>query len=210
MTKRKLKKYVKPTILLVSICTITLSLLSLTNISEDVEEKNTHVINTIIEEETPVVNTEVENTNQIIRPYTTDKVSISKSFYEKDGTEEEQINSLIYYENTYLQNNGTVYASSEEFDVISVLNGSIIDIKQDELLNTIVYISHNNSLTTIYYGLKDVNWNVNDAINQGDIIGKSTNNVFCESPNSLLFEVNYNGQVLNPEKFYTMDLNELN
>ena len=139
-----------------------------------------------------------------------DKVKISKYFYSKDDTTEKQENSLIYYENTYLQNSGVVYSSEEEFDVVSVYDGTILDIKQDDILSTIVYVSHNSSLTTIYYGLKDVNVKVNDTITQGTVLGKSNTNKFSQSNNSMLFEVNFDGKVINPESFYQMDINELN
>ena len=175
---------------------------------ETIEGEDAYVINSIIDVVTPVVETPEET--KIIRPYTSDKVAVNKTFYTKDDTEEQQQNSLIYYENTYLQNSGEIYASDEEFDVVAVLDGTVVDVKQDELLNTIVYVSHNSNLTTIYYGLKDVNLKVNDIIKQKDVIGKSNQNKFCNKPFSMLFEVNYNGKVLDPENFYTMDFKELN
>ena len=211
MTKRKLKGYVKPAIFFVCMSVIFVTLMVMTKnmkpATTEIEE-DSYVINSIIDVVTPVVETTEET--KIMRPYTSDKVSIDKTFYTKDDTEEQQQNSLIYYENTYLQNSGEIYASEEEFDVVSVLDGTVVDVKQDELLNTIVYVSHNSNLTTIYYGLKDVNLKVNDTIKQNDIIGKSNANKFCTKPFSMLFEVNYNGNVINPENFYTMDLKELN
>ena len=211
MTKRKLKGYVKPTLFIMSMSVIFLSLLLITKNMKSKENppaEDSYVINSIIDVVTPVVSTPEEK--KIIKPYTSDKVFVDRSFYEKDGTEEQQQNSLIYYENTYLQNSGIVYTSEEEFDVVSVLDGTIIDVKQDELLNTIVYVSHNSNLTTIYYGLKDVKVKPNDAIAQNDCLGKSTTNKFSAKNNAILFEVNYKGQVLNPENFYSMDVKELN
>lgn len=211
MTKRKLKYYVKPTIAIICILTIMCSSLIITKNLEKTNEveDNSYVVNSIVENVTPVIGTP-EETKTISRPYTNETVKLSKSFYEKDGAEEEQRNSLIYYENTYLPNSGAVYVSDNEFDVVSVLDGTVLDVKQDEILNTVVYVSHNSNLTTIYYGLKDVKVKVNDTISQNDCLGKSNTNKFATEPNSMLFEVNYNGQVLNPEKFYTMNLNELN
>jgi len=211
MTKRKLKGYVKPTIFFVGMSILFLSLMLMTKNmkpKETIEGEDAYVINSIIDVVTPVVETPEET--KIIRPYTSDKVAVNKTFYTKDDTEEQQQNSLIYYENTYLQNSGEIYASDEEFDVVAVLDGTVVDVKQDELLNTIVYVSHNSNLTTIYYGLKDVNLKVNDTIKQKDVIGKSNQNKFCNKPFSMLFEVNYNGKVLDPENFYTMDFKELN
>lgn len=208
MTKRKLRGYVKPTIFMISISVIAISLMI---ISKDLKTSNgidqTYVMNALIDTITPVVN--VDSTTAI-KPYTSDKVSVSKGFYEKDASEEEQQNALIYYEDTYLQNSGIIYSSSEEFDVVTVLDGTVIDVKEDDLLNTVVYVSHENNLTTIYYGLKDVTVKVNDQIYQSQVIGKSNNNKFCTEKNSILFEVNNNGVVINPENFYTMNINELN
>lgn len=211
MTKRKLKCYVKPTIFFVCLSVIFVTLMVMTKNLKPAEEpieEDSYVINSIIDVVTPVVETTEEV--KITKPYTSDKVSVDKTFYTKDDNEEEQQKSLIYYENTYLQNSGEIYASDEEFDVVAVLDGTVVDVKQDDLLNTIVYVSHNSNLTTIYYGLKDVNLKVNDTIKQNDSIGKSNENKFCTKPFSMLFEVNYNGKVINPENFYAMDLKELN
>ena len=211
MTKRKLRGYVKHSLFVICVTAILVSTLIITkNLKPTNEvEEDGYVVNPIIENVTPVVSAEPEE-KKIAKPYNSESVKISKNYYDKDASSEEQQNALIYYENTYLPNSGVVYGSSEEFDCVSVLDGTVIDIKQDEILNTVVYVSHNNNLTTIYYGLKDVSLKVNDIINQGDVIGKSTSNKFSTEPNSILFEVNYNGGVLNPEKFYTMNLNELN
>lgn len=209
MTKRKLKGSVKRALCVTCISVIFISLFFVTkNLKPSNEDNEEYVMDSLLEPITPVTN--ITETPKITRPYTSDKVRISNYFYDKDATNEEQEKSLIYYENTYLQNSGVVYSSEEEFDVVAVYDGTIIDIKQDDILNNIVYVSHNSSLTTIYYGLKDVNVKVNDTITQNTILGKSDQNKFCSDANSMLFEVNYDGKVLNPESFYVMDINELN
>lgn len=213
MTKRKLKRVVKPTIALVCLLTIFISSFIITkNLKPTNEvEENDYVVSPIIDNVTPVVSTEDETKPiKINRPYTNESVKLYTSFYDKDSTEEEQQKSLIYYENTYLPNSGVVYSHNEEFDVTAVLEGTVIDIKQDDILGSIVYVSHTNNLTTIYYGLKDVKVKTNDILKQNDVIGKSDSNKFCKEPFSILFEVNHNGVALNPEKFYEMNLNELN
>ncbi len=208
MTNRKLKGYVKPTIFMICLTVIIISLMVLANnnqVSNGYDQ--TFVMNALIDPVTPVVG---EPTTNVILPYKSDKVTINKAYYSKDDSEEDQQNALIYYENTYLPNSGIIYASAEEFDVNTVLDGTVIDIKEDELLNTVVYVSHSNNITTIYYGLKDVNVKVNDQVMQGDILGKSNTNKFCSENYSLLFEVNNNGEVIDPEEFYQMDLNKTN
>ncbi len=208
MTNRKLKKNVKSVIFMASISLIAILLMVITkDLKTSNDEEQTYVMNTVVDNITPVVST---NTDSIIKPFTNSNVSINKTYYDKDASQEEQEKSLIYYEDTYLKNSGIIYSSNEDFDVVSVLNGTVIDIKEDELLNTVVYVSHDNNITTIYYGLKDVNVKVNDQVTQNQIIGKSNMNKFCSEGYSLLFEVNNNGKVINPEQFYTMNLNELN
>ncbi len=209
MTKRKLKGNVKIVLYAASVTVIFVSLfLAVKNLQPSNESDETYVMDSILEPITPVTN--ITETPKLTRPYTSDKVRINNYFYEKDATTEEQEKSLIYYENTYLQNSGVVYSSDEEFDVVAVYDGTVIEVKQDDILNNIVYVSHNSSLTSIYYGLKDVQVKENDTITQNTVLGKSDKNKFCSEANSMLFEVNYDGTVLNPESFYTMDINELN
>ena len=209
MTKRKLKGNVKIVLYAASVTVIFVSLfLAVKNLQPSNESDETYVMDSILEPITPVTN--ITETPKLTRPYTSDKVRINNYFYEKDATTEEQEKSLIYYENTYLQNSGVVYSSDEEFDVVAVYDGTVIEVKQDDILNNIVYVSHNSSLTSIYYGLKDVQVKENDTITQNTVLGKSDKNKFCSEANSMLFEVNYDRTVLNPESFYTMDINELN
>ena len=66
-------------------------------------------------------------------------------------------------------------------------------------------------MTTTYESLNNVDVIVGQAVNQGDIIGKSGTNKVESSANSmLLFEVNYNGNNINPTNIYDKEINELN
>ena len=73
------------------------------------------------ENEIPVVSTPTT----IVRPYLDSSVSIGKGFYDYEGEETEQENSIIYYENTYMQNSGVDYVSKNVFDVITILDGTV-------------------------------------------------------------------------------------
>ena len=90
------------------------------------------------------------------KPYVSEKVNIKSGFYSKDYEDETQEKALIFYQNTYMPSSGTMYASSENFDVVAVYDGKIKSIKTDEILGNVVEISHSDNLTTIYYSLKDV------------------------------------------------------
>lgn len=154
----------------------------------------------------PVVNT----TTVIMRPYLDSSVSIGKTFYDYTGTSEEQENSIIFYEDTYMQNSGVDYVSANVFDVISVLNGTVISIEENDLLGTIVEVRHSNNLISVYQGLSDVLVEENMAVVQGQVIAKSgTSNINKELGNHLHFELYYNGKIVNPEEYYNRNVDEL-
>ena len=119
--------------------------------------------------------------------------------------------SLILYNNTYMPNTGILYKANESFDVIAVLDGTVIDITADEIMGNIVTVKHSNNLTTIYQSLNEVKVLVGDLLKQGDVIGNSgINKIDSTSENMLLFEVISNGEYIDPENFYQMNPNELN
>ncbi|MDE5539319.1 MAG: M23 family metallopeptidase [Bacilli bacterium] len=146
----------------------------------------------------------------ILRPYASDKVSVDKYFYDIKDDEEKQQNSLIYYENTYMKNTGVLYKAEEEFDVLAVLSGTVSKIKEDKTLGNVVEIEHNTNLRTIYYGVDNLDIKVGDVLTQGETIGTSGTSNISSSKHSLLFEVYYNGTLINPEEFYSMDAATLN
>ena len=176
MKKRKLKFFVMPAVYGILFATVMLSLLVLnkvntTKVSSN-DENYTYVNGSIITKTVPTIS---EKTNEVVieKPYTSDKVSIYKKFYEKEGTDQERENAILFYNNTYVQNTGLIYKGEEQFDVISVLNGTVVDVKDDETLGKVVEIKHDNNLITTYQGLSNVTVKKNQTVNQGDIIGKS-------------------------------------
>ena len=153
---------------------------------------------------------ESNNNQQILRPYTSDKVSIGRYFYDFEGDEQKQENSIILYENTYMQNTGVDYISEEQFDVVSVLPGKIASIDKDEILGNIIKIEHEKDIVTVYEGIDNINLKVGDEVTAGQIIATSgTSNINANYKTSLHFEVYYKGSIIDPENFYTLNLNEL-
>lgn len=211
MKRRRLKGYVLPSIYgLVVICLfLTVYFLNNSlNFKAPVEEKNDHtVMEEKTEKEIPTVNPIIDTA---IKPFNKDTVSISKSFYKKEDPAENQQKSLIYYENTYMQNTGVLYHSDEKFEVLATVDGTVKDVKDDEILGTVVTIEHNSKVTTIYYSLSDVKVKIGDLVKQNDIIGTSgANKLENEKDNCLLFEVYMDGNLIDPESFYEMTLENL-
>ena len=205
---RKLRGYVLPT-LYVIVLIVIFGAVSLVSSLLQVNPNYLYSVNVLKDVSIPVVE-EVEESKQIVRPYTSSDVEIATYFYDVDGTPEEQQKSLIYFENTYMKNTGVLYQASEVFDCVAVLEGTVLNIKEDDILGNVVEIEHNPNLRTIYYSLDEVNVKVGEVLAQGDIIGTSGENNLTDKASNLLFEVYYNGTLLNPEEFYSMDITTLN
>lgn len=214
MNKRKLKSFVLPTvyIMVIGILFISISFIG-SALQSKVKYDDNLSVNALEDDVTPVIKNEEEtNTTdkKIVKPFTSTAVSISKSYYDMQDDEKTQQNSLVYYENTYLQNSGVLYSSKEAFDILSVYDGTVTNISEDEILGNVVEITHNPNLKTIYYSLGEILVKKDDVINSGTIIGKSGSNLLDEEQdNCLLFEVYYNGNTIDPEDFYNMNINDL-
>lgn len=208
MKKRRLKPYIKISLIMVAVITLVLGVTILVNSNTKTVMKDdfTYVNDYIFDNYTPVVN----NEEKIVKPYTSDKVSVYKSFYEKEDNEEKQQNSIIYHEGIYMQNSGVSYKSDEEFDVVAALSGTVTNVSDDTLLGKTVEIRNSSDLITLYQSLKDVSLKKGDTITQGQIIGKSgTCNLHKDVSNVLHFEIYKNGSAINPLKYYDKSLKEL-
>ena len=167
-------------------------------------------VSTLKDNVTPVGKTDNVVESRIERPYVSSNVSISKSFYDMTDDEAKQQNSLVYYENTYLQNSGVLYSSTSAFDVICAIDGKVTNVSKDEILGNFVEITHNPNLKTIYYSLSEVQVKKDDTVMSGDVLGKSgDNSLNGETENCLLFEVYHNGTAIDPEDFYNMSIEDL-
>ena len=168
---RKLKGYVLPT-LYVIVLIVIFGAVSLVSSLMQVNPDYLYSVDVNKDISVPVVE-EVEEDLAIVRPYTSSDVEIATYFYNKEDTVEEQQKSLIYYENTYMKNTGVLYQAQDTFDCVAVLSGTVLNIKEDDILGNVVEIEHNPNLRTIYYSLGEINVQVGEALNQGDLIGTS-------------------------------------
>ena len=143
----------------------------------------------------------------MIKPFKDESVATTKYFYNYQADNATQEKSILYHENTYIQNSGMDFTKNETFDVIAVLEGTVINVKEDELLGKIVEIQHDNNLVSSYQSLGDVSVKKNDTVKQGQIIGKSgTNSIDKELGNHLHFELYLNSQVVNPEDYFDKEI----
>lgn len=212
MIKRKLKSFVVPAIYSVAIVISIFSMYLVKNIFTKNMDGNKNEVKYVDNEITgvdtiiPVIST----STSIIKPYTNNDVKIVNNFYNYQADAESQQNSILYYENTYMQNSGVDYAMDSEFDVVSILDGTVIKVEENDILGVIVEIRHTNDLISIYQSLKDVSVKVDDKVVQGQIIAKSgTSNINTSLTNHLHFELYHKGMVVNPEDYYNKLLGDL-
>ena len=208
MKRRKLKPYVLPMIMILAITSVIAGTAMLSsnlknNKHDTYEEPTSYVTDSILEEDIAVIN----QTTKIVNPYTDTTVTIGKNYYDYKADSATQEKSIIYHDNTYLQNSGTDFISENVFDVVAVLNASVTDVKEDDTLGKIVEIKHENGYVSIYQSLSEVTVKKGDIITQGQVIGKSgTNELDKDMGNHLHFELYVNGQVVDPTLYLNKEL----
>lgn len=177
----------------------------------------TTIVRTNLEKESPIeiVDEDIENhtipvinsTTKIILPYTSTDVKVGKEYYDYKGEEKKQENAITQYENTYLQNTGIDYVSENKFDVISILEGTVIQVKEDDLLGKTIEIEHQDGYISIYQSLGEVTVKKGDIVNQGQIIGSSgTNELEKSLGNHLHFEMYDKGRMVDPNQYLNKEV----
>lgn len=206
----KLKSFVFPVLYVSLIFTVIVGLYFTSKVLKQSDNNSlkdiTYVSNTILDNTIPVIS--VDDT--IANPYIGDNIKIARYFYNLEDDMDRQKESIIYYNDTYMQSSGVDYTSENSFDVISILEGVVIDIKEDELLGKIVEIKHTNELVSSYAGLSEINVSKGENITKEMKIGKSGSNKINESlGNHLHFEVYKNGVNIDPLKVIGKKLGDI-
>ena len=211
MNKRNLKLYAVPIIYALAIIMFGTSMIFIQKIinnkkfitPEIMEYVNSEIVTD--NEYIPVVN-EVPT---ILKPFLNGDVKINKTFYNYEDETQTQENSLIFYEDTYMQNSGTAYTHPEKFDIISVLDGTIIEVTDNELLGKTIKIRHNNDIVSTYGCLSETKVNQDETVLRGQVIGTSgTCGIYSKNFN-LHFELSSQGKNIDPEQNYNKTIDEL-
>lgn len=175
--------------------------------SDDIDVGETYVLKDIASEEVAVVKP-VED--KIEKPYLNNNVNISIDYYDYDAKLEDQEDQIIKIDRTYMPNTGILYTSETDFEVVSILDGEVLSVETSDTLGSIIEVKHSNDIVSKYSSLKNVKVKKGDIIKQGQVIASSgENKISPESTNMLLFEFIYKGNNANPNKFYGMELSEL-
>lgn len=197
----KLKPFVFPVLYITLIFALVVGLYFTSNalnkeVGESLEDV-TYVSSVILEDVVPVVNVDTTISN----PYLGEDIKIERYYYNMEDDLDRQKESIVYYDDTYMPNTGLDYTSENSFEIVSILDGTVIDIKEDELLGKIVEIRHNNELVSSYAGLSEISVQKGETITQGMKIGMSgTNKLNSSLGNHLHLEIYENGINIDPNK----------
>ncbi|WP_050637029.1 M23 family metallopeptidase [Candidatus Stoquefichus sp. SB1] len=140
-----------------------------------------------------------------------DGIGIVRYYYNKDDDAPKQEQSLILFEGVYRPNQGVDYANKNEtFDVLASISGTVTKKTNDPVLGWVVTITNSDKISTTYESLSSVSVEMNKTVKQGDVIGKSGENVYeADLKNHLHFILQKDDQLFNPEKYIGQPLNTI-
>lgn len=206
MKRKRLRPFVVPTLSFILLFSLFISTFFM-KVSSSPTNNLHYVTDIILGNRLPVMNI----TNKTINyPYTNKNVTIGKTFYDYKASEESQEKSIIKYDDTYMQNSGVDFVCEEVFDVLSVLDGEVISVSEDETVGKVVKIQHDNNYVSVYQGLSEVSVQKGDKVIQNQVLGKSgTNKIDEELGNHLHFELYINNVMQNPTNYLGKSINEI-
>ena len=141
-----------------------------------------------------------------IRPYQVD-AKIVLDYY--DGNESDVANYTLF-EGVYRMNQGIDYAYQQEgFDVLSVFDGKVTEVKEDALFGNSITIQ-SDRLKVTYQSLSPISLKEGDAVKQGDVIGQAAMNIYGKDlGNHVHVVMELDGHLIDPESVYGKQLEEL-
>lgn len=201
MRRRKImKKLITLSVLLV--VSIIGLIVGYQNLNVDEVLENNFVKIPFLTNEQPVAKT----LNTFGKPFKSEDVEVAVEFY--DSAKENQEKAIIVINKTFIPNRGILYKADKEFEVLAIYDGTISDITKDDLLGTIVKVSHENGLVSTYKILKDVSLNIGDYVKKGDKIGTSATSEIMTG-NLLMFELSISDVFVNPIDYYDKTIKEI-
>lgn len=210
MKTKKLKAWVIPTIYLSAIILVMGCLYALViGVKNYFKDSNDfkYAINAI-DNPLPIinVNSDIDSSavklNNVNKPYLGDNIEIGRNYYDVDSDSLSQEKSIIFFENTYIQNTGVDYVSENAFDIVSILPGKVLEVSSDENLGNIIKIEHSDDIISVYECVDDIKVKVGDEVTSGQVIAKSgTSNINKDFKYSLHFEIFDDDININPNNF---------
>ena len=145
----------------------------------------------------------------IIRPYNDSNVTLLSGYYDYESDVSKQLDAIILYNNTYMQNTGNIYSSDNKFDVIAIADGEVIKVEDSNLSGKVITIKHTDDIISTYQFLDDTNVSINKMVKRGDKLGTSgVSNLVDNTKNQLYFELSIRGSLVDAEEYYGKDIKD--
>lgn len=202
--KLVLKPFVIPT-LYVSLLILLMLFTAKALYKEKPKNKKIEDTNHEIKDVIPVIE---ENDSFVLNPYVGEDIEEQIGYYDYKADKETQEKSIIEFNNTYLQNTGITYTSLNDFKVVSVMDGKVTKIYNNDLLGNVIEITHEN-IINVYQMVKDIKVNVGDEIEKGTEIATSGTSKLFPTGSNLHYEVIKDGKIENPKSIIGTNTKEL-
>ena len=148
---------------------------------------------------------------QVLKAPVKENIGIVRYYYDQNDDITKQEQSLILFEGVYRPNQGIDYSNKNEvFEVYAAMDGTVTKKTNDPVLGWVVTIMHDNKVSSTYQALSEVKVDVNQIVKQGDLIGKSGENIYeADLKNHLHFVLQKDNQLLSPEKYINKPLSQI-
>ena len=202
-----LKPFVLPMLYIMFIVSIMLLTAKILYKDKPVEQELDTTVDSVFENIVPVINVEDIYVNE---PFKGDDIKETIGYYDYKGDKESQEKSIINYDKTYLQNTGITYSADKEFNVISILDGEVTKIYDNDILGNVVEITHDNNIISVYQMVNKVKVKVGDKVQIGQEIATSGTSKIFPKGNNLHFEIIKDGSNKDPKTIIGMNTKDLN
>jgi len=131
------------------------------------------------------------------------EVEVVKPFYDVNGTEENHVEAMVQYNDTFVPNAGIdiARADNKAFDVKAALSGEVTRVEDVPVMGTVIEITHPGNMKTVYQSVGDTKVKQGDDVKQGDVLATAGRNEIEKNlGNHVHFEVYEDGAVVNPSE----------
>ncbi len=139
-------------------------------------------------------------------------VITQKGFYDNSQSKEEQVNSLVFYDNMYQPNTGVdlKMEDNSEFEVLASLSGTVTKVSEDSVLGNTIEIEHADGIKTFYQSVKDFQVKEGDEVKKGQPLATSGQSLYNKDGGvHVHFEIRKDNVAVNPIDYFNKSLASL-
>lgn len=134
------------------------------------------------------------------------ELEVAMGFYDEKATSDVKQAAMVEYNDTFTPHLGIDLGRSDnqEFDVLAALSGKVSAVEKHPLVGSLIEITHNNGLVTVYQSLSEVKVTKGTDVKKGDVIAKAgRNELESQQGVHVHFEVRQgaDGAAVNPEPY---------